>query len=191
MTWVALSDLIHNLADRLYVCKRGSSTSYISLDALPDELLVEILRHATWVPYDIAPSDLVAKRLQSAPARKQQRDYMQSLASVIWSRIISTSETLPGDETVCGSSVQEMVSTGIYILVRVGIRGQTEEPSRTHTVHRTTCFKRTSKSYLDWLVHKTTGHQYPLGGWWNTRSQHRTASPPPCTEFGQSWSVRG
>jgi len=53
------------------------------LDALPNELLVEILRHATWVPYDIAPSDLVAKRLQSMQAKKQRRDYMQSLASVV------------------------------------------------------------------------------------------------------------
>jgi len=53
------------------------------LDRLPDELLAEVLRHATWVPYGIAPSDLVMKRLESTQAKKQRRDYMQSLASVV------------------------------------------------------------------------------------------------------------
>ncbi|KXN88450.1 hypothetical protein AN958_07361 [Leucoagaricus sp. SymC.cos] len=53
----------------------------ICLDKLPDELLGEVLRHATWVPYGIHPSDLVASRMQSSEAVENQKDYIHSLVT--------------------------------------------------------------------------------------------------------------
>ncbi|KAF5350577.1 hypothetical protein D9756_008552 [Leucocoprinus leucothites] len=51
------------------------------IGALPDELILEILRHATWVPYGIAPTDLVVKRFQSTEAAALEKEYRQSLVT--------------------------------------------------------------------------------------------------------------
>ncbi|KAF9441380.1 hypothetical protein P691DRAFT_766356 [Macrolepiota fuliginosa MF-IS2] len=53
----------------------------IDIETLPDELLAEVFRHATWVPYGIDPSDLVIKRLQSSRAGEIVKEYRLSLVT--------------------------------------------------------------------------------------------------------------
>jgi hypothetical protein len=53
----------------------------IRVQELPDQVLLEVFRHATWVPYSIEFSDLVLKSLQSSQAKQIAREYRLSLVS--------------------------------------------------------------------------------------------------------------
>jgi hypothetical protein len=53
------------------------------IEVLPDELLIEVLRHATWVPYGIDASDMVVKCLQSTEASAIAKKYKQSLVRIV------------------------------------------------------------------------------------------------------------
>ncbi|KAJ3557033.1 hypothetical protein NP233_g11839 [Leucocoprinus birnbaumii] len=48
---------------------------------LPDDLLLEVLRQATWVPYDIAPTDLVMREFRSSDVDDLAKEYRRSLVT--------------------------------------------------------------------------------------------------------------
>ncbi|KXN81347.1 hypothetical protein AN958_05156 [Leucoagaricus sp. SymC.cos] len=53
----------------------------VYIGTLPDELLCEVFRYATSMPYGIESSDLVLKRMQSSEAVRIQREYGESLVT--------------------------------------------------------------------------------------------------------------
>jgi hypothetical protein len=53
----------------------------IRVQGLPDQVLIEVFRHATWVPYGIEFSDLVLKNVQSSRAKQIAKEYRLSLVS--------------------------------------------------------------------------------------------------------------
>lgn len=62
----------------------------LHIDILPDELVKEILRHATWVPYDIDPSDMVPKRIQSSRYKDVIKQYRSSLVRLSFLTVSSS-----------------------------------------------------------------------------------------------------
>lgn len=51
----------------------------LPIEMFPNDVLGEIFRHATWVPYGINPMDLVEKRFQSSYSRDLTKEYRASL----------------------------------------------------------------------------------------------------------------
>lgn len=56
--------------------------SAIRIDLFPEEVLNEVIRHATWVPYGISPSDMVEGWYQSSHSKDLTRKYRASLVGL-------------------------------------------------------------------------------------------------------------
>lgn len=108
----------------------------IHIQVLPDELLTEVLRHATWVPYGLDLSDLVFKRMQSSRAKEVMRAYRLSLVRSVFMSLPLRLRELSGDEKIFDSRLQEMAQTCILVLVRVDSRLQVQAPPRHHHRYR-------------------------------------------------------
>ncbi len=80
--------------------------SVIHIEMLPDDVLREVLRHATWVPYGIDPSDMVEKRLQSSHSKDLTKMYRASLVRLsLFGGADITLTLLSGDAAISSTSV--------------------------------------------------------------------------------------
>lgn len=120
----------------LMSAKEAYKKPAIHIQVLPDELLTEVLRHATWVPYGLDLSDLVFKRMQSSRAKEVMRAYRLSLVRSVFMSLPLRLRELSGDEKIFDSRLQEMAQTRIFVLVRVDSRLQVQAPPRHHHRYR-------------------------------------------------------